>query len=298
VELLTHWRPAEAAHTERAGRLSAGRRERAARGGRDPVEDFLWDYYALRPRDLVRWHPGVGVALADDGALGWRAQARWVARVDGGVTLDVSAFMADRGDGVAWIHGLLTAGADRPPFLACFGWHEWAMVHRQEVHRHPLPLRLGQAGTDAVVESAQIRCSHYDAFRFFTPAAAPLNQLQPTRATQPALEQPGCLHANMDLLKYAHKLGPACPGSLVLDAFELALQIRRLDMAASPYDCRGHGLEPVPVETAAGRAAYAAAQRGFALRAAALRRRLLAVTTALGAGLRPGAPSSPGSGCP
>lgn len=106
MELLTDWRPLEAAHSARAERLAAARRQRAARGAADPVE--------------------------------------------GGVTLD---------------------------------------------------LRLGQAGTDA--------------------------------------EQPGCRHANMDCFTYARKLGPACPGSLLLDTFELALAIRRLDMAGRAAVLRG-----------------------------------------------------------
>jgi hypothetical protein len=149
------------------------------------------------------------------------------------------------------------------------------MVYRDEDTRHPVPLRLGQAGTDAVVEAHPIRCSHFDAFRFFTPPAVGLNRLQPTRETQPALEQPGCLHAGMDLYKWAYKLSPATPGELVADCFELAVEIRELDMRASPYDLREHGYEPVAIETPEGKAAYVVAQRGFAERGAVLRQRLV-----------------------
>jgi hypothetical protein len=46
-------------------------------------------------------------------------------------------------------------------------------------------------------------------------------------------------------------------------------------MRASPYDLADLGYEPVRVETPEGRAEYAAAQRGFAERAAPLRRRLI-----------------------
>jgi hypothetical protein len=101
--------------------------------------------------------------------------------------------------------------------------------------------------------------------------------LQPTRADQQELEQPGCLHANMDLYKWAYKLSPLVPSDLVADAFGLAREIRELDMRASPYDLSRLGLEPVPVETAEGRAAYAAAQREFATRAAPLRQALTEV---------------------
>ncbi len=120
-----------------------------------------------------------------------------------GTSVDVDAFLEARGQGVAHIERLLSATASRHARLSCFGLHEWAMVYRAgDELRHPLPLRLGQAGTDAVVEANPIACSHFDAFRFFTPQAAPLNAVQPTRATQIDLEQPGCLHANMDLYKW------------------------------------------------------------------------------------------------
>ena len=155
------------------------------------------------------------------------------------------------------------------------------MVYRQAEHRHDLPLRLGQAGTDAVVEGHRIRCSHFDAFRFFTPEAAPLNQLRPSRETQPALEQPGCLHANMDLLKWALKLGPAVPGELLLDCAELARDVRLLDMQASPYDVSSLGEPAVAIETPEGKAEYVGRQRELAERSAPLRARLLEVCEAL-----------------
>jgi hypothetical protein len=199
---------------------------------------------------------------------------------DGGVVrLDAAAFLADRGDTVRFVRGLLAATAGRPAQTGCFGLHEWAMVYRQDDarRRHALPLRLGRDGTDAVVEEHQIRCSHFDAFRFFTPDAVRRNRLQPTRATQVDLEQPGCLHANMDLFKWASKLGPLVPGDLLLDCFALALEIRTTDMQASPYDMSTYGLDAVAVETPEGKAEYVRRQREFAERANALRERLVAV---------------------
>jgi hypothetical protein len=272
------WTARSAAHAERADALTAGHRARRAAGERHPVEDFLYEYYSTRPSVLRRWHPGAGTALEPPAPhAGWR----WYRDDGDAVALDLAGYLADRGDTVAFVHRLLAATAARPAFTGCFGLHEWAMVYRADERRHPLPLRLGQAGTDAVVEAHPIRCSHFDAFRFFTPAAVGRNSLQPTRATQPELEQPGCLHATMDLYKWAAKLGPAVPGELLLDCFELARDVRELDMRASPYDLRGSGREPVRIETADGRAEYAALQRGFAGRGAALRARLLVVTGAL-----------------
>ena len=120
-------------------------------------------------------------------------------------------------------------------------------------------------------------CSHFDAYRFFTPQAAPRNTLRPTREGQTAMEQPGCLHAGMDLYKWAFKLAPLVPSELTLRAFLLARDIRELDMRAAPYDLRELGYEPVRIETPQGKAEYVAAQRAFTARGNALRRELLAV---------------------
>jgi hypothetical protein len=268
------WRERADGHAARADALTAGHRARKARGEAHPVEDFLYTYYPTRPSRLRRWHPGAGVVLADaDERTSWRHYVR-----DGaGVRVDDAALRVEREATVTFVAGLLRATADRAPHLGCFGLHEWAMVHRDDRTRHPVPLRLGTAGTDAVVESHRIRCSHYDAYRFFTPAAAPRNTLRPTRARQVELEQPGCLHAGMDLYKWADKLGPLVPGELLLDTFTLARDIRELDMRASPYDLADLGYAPVRIETPEGKAAYVDAQRGFAARGAELRRRLLAV---------------------
>jgi len=96
-----------------------------------------------------------------------------------------------------------------------------------------------------------------------------------------AREQPGCLHAGMDLYKWAGKLGPLIPGELLLDCFELARDIREVDMRASPYDVSayraadGEPLAPIAIETPGGKREYVTLQRAFTRRANALRRRLL-----------------------
>ena len=274
------WEERARAHAGRADALTAGHRARKAAGQRHPVEDFLFEYYTTRPSLLRRWHPGAGVVLEPgDGGPAPHAGWRWYTRDgDGGVQLDVAAFLADRGQTVAFVHRLLSATAGRPAFTGCFGLHEWAMVYRSDdARRHPLPLRLGRSGTDAVVEAHPIRCTHFDAFRFFTPEAVGLNRVQPTRATQVELEQPGCLHASMDCHKWAGKLGPAVPGELALDCFALAADVRLLDMQASPYDLSSYGHVPVAIETAEGKAEYVRRQRDLAGRAAVLREQLVDV---------------------
>jgi hypothetical protein len=273
------WIPLARAHAERADTMTAGHRARKARREKHAIEDFLYDYYGTRPAVLRRWHPGVGTGLAPAPAgLAEHAAWKWYATSpDGVVAMDVPGFMRTRGETIRFIHSLLTATASRPTFSGCFGLHEWAMVYRQPEHRHSLPLRLGQAGTDAVVEQHPIRCTHFDAFRFFTPEALGLNRLQPTRATQVDLDQPGCLHAAMDCHKWSTKLGPAVPGALALDCFALAGDIRLLDMQASPYDLSSYGHPPVKIETPEGKAEYVVRQREFARRAAGLRARLIRV---------------------
>jgi hypothetical protein len=104
----------------------------------------------------------------------------------------------------------------------------------------------------------------------------PLNTLQPGRDDRVAFEQPGCLHAGMDLYKHAFRLTPLICSDLVADCFELARDIRVLDMRAAPYDLADLGVDPVRIETLEGKQEYAAAQRGFAERSAPLRTTLVA----------------------
>ncbi|MFC9971520.1 3-methyladenine DNA glycosylase [Spirillospora sp. NPDC127200] len=264
------WRARREAHRRRVAAWIDPHLERKARREAHPVEDFLFTYYSHRPARLREWHPGAGVLL--EGAAGF---GRDYLDTGGGATLDVAGVLERRRASVEWIAGLLRATASRPAHFGCFGMHEWAMVYRAEQVRHQAwPLRLTPDETAAVVEERGVRCSHFDAFRFFTPQARPLNLLQPTRERRPELEQPGCLHANMDLYKWAYKLSPLVGGELVADCFELARDVRAVDMRASPYDLSALGYRPVRVETAEGRAEYAALQRGFAERARPLRERL------------------------
>lgn len=285
ADVVRDWPDRAAAHAARADRLTAVWREARERGAKHAVEDFLFTYYPTRPGQLRRWHAGAGAAIAvprDDERHGWRwYRSTTLPDGEAGVTLDDPAFLADRGDAVRYVRSLVAATAARPGSFGCFGLHEWAMVYRDAAtgrdHRHPLPLRLGHDGTDAVVESHRVGCSHFDAYRFFTPEAREANELRPTRERQVAMEQPGCLHANMDLYKWAQKLGPAVPGDLLLDTFELARDIRYTDMAASPYDVSAYGVEAVAIETPDGKAEYVRRQRGFAGRANVLRHRLAEV---------------------
>jgi hypothetical protein len=257
---------------------TVGHRDRASRGTPHPVEDFLFTYYSHRPGLLRRWSPGHGVRLS-----GWDGAQPWL-------------LLTDRARSSAqWIAELLEGTSARPRQLGCFGLHEWAMVYRAEPRHAQWPLRLGDKGTAAVVDAQPLLCSHHDAFRFFTPAARPLNLLQPRREDQRELEQGGCLHANMDLYKWAYKLSPFLAAELVGDCFDLARRVRVLDMRASPYDLTALGYEPVRIETPQGRADYVRQQGAFADEADVLRRRLLQAALTLARSAHPGQGPAPGA---
>jgi hypothetical protein len=309
------WQAREQAHQRRADAFTSGYRERAGTTVTHPVDDFLFTYYPLRPGLLRRWHPGAGVVLEDatdtnraawkwyqlhSGALSVDA-AGFVQRNERSIRYIVSllsvtasrpanlgcfglhewAMVYRAGEATADLGSDLRSdsGSVVPSDVAADAKAD-ATTHatanaRGGGRRHDVPLRLGQAATDAVVESHNISCTHFDAYRFFTPDALPLNRAPLTRESQPLLEQPGCLHAGMDVYKWATKLGPLIPGELLLDCFELARDIRQLDMRASPYDLGDWGYSPIAIETAAGKAEYSRQQAAFAERGNALRLRVV-----------------------
>lgn len=281
------WTERAAEHEQRARRFGEPFVERRMKGKKHPIEDFLFTYYTQKPGQLYRWHPGVNVVLTGDEAM-QRADWKFYRSVDTefgpGVAFDAQAFASTRTETIRYAHLILSQTIQRAGNFACFGLHEWAMAYKSEVNgiRHEyLPLRLGAEGTDKVVEDHKIRCTHFDAFRFYTPQAVSLNELQPTRETQRDLEQPGCLHANMDLYKWAYKLAGAVPSELVMDCFELAWDIRTMDMQASPYDLGDWGHEPIRIETPEGKAEYVKHQKSFAQRAESLRTQLLEIAEQL-----------------
>lgn len=270
------WTDRATSHRRRADEFLTPHLRRRHAGEPHPVWDFLFTYYSLRPRQLRQWHPGYGVVLADppSGAAHPYLQRTGYGPHPAGVTVR-DDYLRSRVETIRFVARLLRATAARPAALNCFGLHEWAMVYRApEVRHEQVPLRLGTAATDAVVDSMPLRCSHFDAFRFFTEAAAPRNDRQLSRERQIDSEQPGCIHASMDIYKWAYKLGPLVASDIVLDALELAADARMVDMCASPYDLRRYGFEPIAIETPAGRAEYVRAQQRIAERAAPLRARL------------------------
>ncbi len=270
------WRAARDRYVERVGPWASERVARMRRGLKHPVYDFLFEYYSFRPAHLLRWTPGFGILLegATPQDLDWSEFTATTA----GLTLPMQAFPEHRLDYLGWAIHYLRLTGQREPALSCMGLHEWAMVYRAPEVRHAaVPFRLSRAETAAVVEAQPLRCSHYDAFRFFTPEAVPRNRWELRRATTVDHDQPGCLHVNMDLYRFAFKIAPFCPSDLVADGFELARAAREIDMRASPYDLQSYGFPPVKIETAEGRAEYADLQRALYERGQPVRGRLLAI---------------------
>jgi hypothetical protein len=274
----TEWVEAAHLHRERALHYTGPARWRKDRGEPHPIEDFLFHYYPFPFSLLEEWHPGMGVAVAcsqDD--LPAPFQSRHHVYEDGCVRAHPRHLTEKERARMEWMVDLLERTAERAPHYACHGLHEWAMVYGGAAVRHEntLRLRLSPHEIDAVVQSRAITCTHYDAFRFFAPQARAFNRWQPTLEARASMEQPACVHANMDLYKWAAKSMPWIGSDVLLDCFELAMDLRRLDMRASPYDVTDYALEPVPIETAEGRKCYEREQKVLAIRAAPLRVRLI-----------------------
>jgi hypothetical protein len=271
------WLARQRAYVARVSEWADARVARATRDVSDPVYDFLFEYYPFRPSHLKRWSPGVGVVLQDAelSELDWADDFQVEAD---GAYIPALSFPERRRDFLEWAHKYLTGIAARPPQFSCFGLHEWAMVYRCEKPRHTqVPMRLSRQEIDKVVESSDLRCTHYDAFRFFTPGAVPLNKNRLTRELTTDFDQRACIHVTMDLYRFAHKIAPWATSELIGDAFLLAADARRIDMRASPYDLQAQGFEPIRVETATGREEYINEQRRLAELAVPIRQRLIDV---------------------
>ncbi|KAK1740270.1 hypothetical protein QTG54_009220 [Skeletonema marinoi] len=184
-----------------------------------------------------------------------------------------------------WYTSILKQTLNSDPILHCYGLHEWAMQYHPEgadpppsaKYQSSLNLRVSRQVINDTVERKGVRCTHVDALRFFAPAAGPLNHhgasLQ--RMDQLRLEQKGCVHAHMDLLKIGLKLQGFIDSELMVDILEVALAARKLDVEASPYDATEYGAGIVPIETNEGRKVYRERQIGLMQRAEPVRQRLL-----------------------
>jgi len=269
------WRERSARHEAYMGSYIDAHRERRASRKKHPVHDFLFEYYQCN-RSVVRlWRPAAAQALLGQGAEVYLNDERYH-RDEYGVGLNLSACDEQQRERLDWLRRLIRSARSRPSRFNCFGLHEWAMLYRSKAARHEhVPLRLSSEEIDRCVRRSVIRCSHFDAFRFFTPAARGLNELLPSRSGRLENEQFGCIHFNMDLYRWCYKSSPWVGSDLLRECFALALEARELDMRASPYDLSEYGYDPIAVETPEGRERYAFEQAGISRRGMALGERLL-----------------------
>lgn len=238
---------------------------------------------------MFQWSPGLNVLLEGAQPNERHLPSRGAQRTADGVQYRVPKLSRKFAENIVWTRQLLEKTSKRPPVFYCFGVHEWAMLYSKdgspipaEKRQQHLPLRVPQATINAVVESRPLQCTHFDAFRFFQPEAKPLNSIQHflTRDQQASHEQPGCIHASMDLFKYCMHLFPFVSSDLLTDALELAIEARIVDMRASPYDLTafpdlGFQSSPIEVDTASGRRQYALEQERVFARAQPLRQRVI-----------------------
>lgn len=269
------WERRKTYHEECLGEILDPYLKKRSEQKKDPVLDFLFEYYKFRPSHLKRWSPGIGVlleveneeALPNINEFSVSESTAW---------LNPDYFPQKRERAVRWMLGLLENTDDSKPFYGCFGMHEWAMVYRADKVRHnQIPLRLSDDEIAEFVESRPLLCTHFDAFRFFTEKAKPLNRNELSHDTVRETEQSGCIHTNMDLYKWAYKLHPWVSGEMVREAFFLAKFARTIDMKASPYDLREYGLEPIKIETEAGRKEYLVKQKEIHEKAVPVRKKLM-----------------------
>ncbi len=283
VLTTAEWTARAEAHRERVQRFTTPWRERRSRQQVHPVYDFLFQYYHYSPGKLETWHPNPHEQLIDSAEAREQFVEPLYQSANGVRLRNTSALSTGDRSTLEHVAHVLRATQDRPAHFGCYGMHEWAMVYGGHDVRHAeiAPLRLPQPQVDAFVESRPVACSHFDAFRFFAPAAKPLNRVAITWANRYDTEQPGCIHANMDLYRWAYTSMPWIGSDLLWECFELAVELRVLDMQAGPYDLRAIGFEPVMVETSAGRDEYQRRQRALSERASALRATLIEVVSAV-----------------
>ncbi|MFV1884415.1 MAG: 3-methyladenine DNA glycosylase [Balneola sp.] len=250
------WKARKQTHEQKVDELIGEYLKARSAHKKQPVMDFLFEYYAFRPSALRRWSPGIGVGLEVTNPDNLPELSEL--KTENGIAfLNLELFPEKRIKSIRWILEMLQNTQDKKPMFGCFGMHEWAMVYKAEKPRHDqVPLRMEPEELAAFVESRPLVCTHFDAYRFFTPEAVPLNKFELSRQEFANTEQPGCIHSNMDLYKWAHKLYPWIGSDLILEAFELACEARTIDMMASPYDLMEHGLEPIKIETESGRLEY------------------------------------------
>eukprot|EP01041_Mallomonas_annulata_P005090 gene5090-10186_t len=266
-----------------------------------PIYNFMHRYYRFSANDLKKYSPGLGVTfetpISTDTSDSNLFHPRFLQHDPISETSTYIPFNISHTGIHGWptllrSYDILTSTLKNKANYRCFGFHEWAMLYsgnsnknnneNKEIiikkHQENLNLRISQEIINNVVESNQLYCTHFDAWRFFHKDAQILNHYNPIeRNTQSLYEQPACIHANMDLFKYAYQAYPLISSRLLLKTLKLAIKARIIDMRASPYDvsqyteCNPH----IEVEVEAGRKVYIHEQEKLASQGYDIRRELI-----------------------
>lgn len=248
--------------------------QKRSAGEKNPVIDFLFEYYRFRHSHLMNWSPGIGIRLEKRDQ--YKPEIPELKSTDSAYFIDPTTIPQNRIKSFQWISELLVSSSEKPPAFGCFGMHEWAMVYNAKNVRHSyLSFRMPMEQIAEFVESRPLVCTHFDAFRFFTGDAKPLNKFTPDRENFSEFEQSGCIHTNMDLYKWAFKGYPWISSELIRKAFLLALEARTIDMKASPYDLQDYGYQPIKVETENGRHEYLEKQKMIHAKSLSIRDELI-----------------------
>ena len=267
-----------------------------------PIYNFLHSYYRYSITELKLYSPGVGNYIFDNVThSGQYLLHPLVTPIDMNdescskyalqLTPTVIKSKRYNMNTISRSKDILESTIHKNPYFSCYGMHEWAMLYSsrssQEIdpssrHQSKLKLRVSQKIIDDAVESKVLTCTHYDAWRFFNPSAQPMNVINPlTRQNQLEHEQPGCIHATMDLFKYAHQLYPYVSSEILRETIQIALNARKIDMRASPYDVSHiEGCEiPICVETNEGKLLYAKEQMSLYNTSMPIRKKLFQIYT-------------------
>jgi len=276
------WRAKVLSHASLVGKLADAFVNRRSRQLKHPVHDFLFTYYTFSPQKLKQWVPRFNESLVfseeDFLEAPWLKDKRFRIK-DDSLHADLEAMGPHVKRLLSFVKQLCTNIVARPRHMGCYGLHEWAMVYKvlhADVRHQGYPLRLSLEEISDFIKTQTLSCTHYDAYRFFSPEATSRNTCKPTLDLRLQHEQGGCLHANMDLYKWGAELWPWIGSDFIAKAFLLAVELRELDMRASPYDLESEGYPPIYIETAAGRLQYQQEQHRFAMVASCLRQELLA----------------------
>lgn len=278
---ILDWTSAATKHQNLVSPLADDFLARRELGKTHAVYDFLFTYYNLSTSKLKQWIPAwdqpLVVSTETKEQYPWLNEY-WFKEQCGTIILNQERVPPNTPAMAVFIAELCESILSRPPRFGCFGLHEWAMVYKlsaEDIRHKKHKLRLSAEDLNDFVASQTISCSHYDAYRFFTPEAKPLNVLNPVLETRLQMEQGGCVHANMDIYKWSIKLWPWIGSDFLAKAFFLALEGRELDMRASPYDLASIGFKPICIETEKGRKEYQEGQHKLYEKATELRKELM-----------------------